>query len=67
MIDATRVLPVIFAVLVLLPPVWLPRHFSFALGVIWLGIGWLATILVTALLHHAIGSARDPSEDEDDA
>ncbi|MTH77360.1 hypothetical protein [Paracoccus aestuariivivens] len=64
MIDATRILPVVLAVVVLLPMVWLPRQFSFATGALWLGFGWLATILVTALLHRAIGST---AEDDDDS
>ncbi|MDT1063667.1 hypothetical protein RM190_17480 [Paracoccus sp. CPCC 101403] len=61
MIDATRILPVVFALLVLIPPIWRPGLFSFATGTIWLAVGWMATILVTAALHHAIGGT-----DEDD-
>ncbi|MBD9525429.1 MULTISPECIES: hypothetical protein [Paracoccus] len=64
MIDATRILPVVFALIVLLPPIWLPHYFSFATGTLWLGTGWFVTILITAILHRAIGSA---SEDDDDS
>ncbi|WP_347266042.1 hypothetical protein [Paracoccus sp. (in: a-proteobacteria)] len=64
--DATRVLPFLFALLVLVPPIWLPQHFSFARGAIWLAVGWAATIAATAALHRALG--RSPAaEDEDDA
>ncbi|SMG28195.1 hypothetical protein SAMN02746000_01602 [Paracoccus sp. J56] len=63
--DATRVLPVLFALLTLLPPMWLPQYFSFARGAVWLAAGWALTIAVTAGLHRAI--ARSRTEDEDDA
>ncbi|WP_423210476.1 hypothetical protein [Paracoccus yeei] len=67
LIDATRMLPFALALVVLVPPVWLPHHFSFAAGTLWLALGWIATIAVTAALHHAIGPARAAPEDEDDA
>ncbi|SMO66339.1 hypothetical protein [Paracoccus laeviglucosivorans] len=67
MIEATRLVPVIFALLVLLPPIWLPARFSFAAGTIWLACGWSLTILATALLHRAIGWSEDAPEDDDDA
>ena len=57
LIDATRMLPFALALVVLVPPVWLPHHFSFATGTLWLALGWIATIAVTAALHHAIGPA----------
>ncbi len=66
MIEATRMVPLAFAILVLLPPVWLPHLFSFATGTLWLALGWLATIATTAALHHAIGQAP-ATEDDDDA
>lgn len=66
MIEATRILPLVFAVIVLLPPVWLPQRFSYATGALWLACGWLGTIAATLLLHRAIG--RGPgAEDDDDA
>lgn len=66
MIEATRILPLVFAFLVLLPPIWLPQRFSYATGAVWLACGWLATIAATALLHGAIGHPTD-AEDDDDA
>ncbi|MDS9468633.1 hypothetical protein RGQ15_13775 [Paracoccus sp. MBLB3053] len=65
MIDATRIMPVVFAIFVLLPPVWLPQKFSFATGTVWLALGWLATIALTAALHRAIGPIRPAEEDDD--
>lgn len=67
MIDATRLLPVVFAIIVLLPPLWLPDRFSFATGTLWLAFGWLLTIAVTAALHRAIGHGGALPEDDDDA
>lgn len=64
MIDATRILPVLLALIFLLPPIWRPASFSFATGTLWLGGGWLATIIVTALLHRKIGNE---AEDDDAA
>lgn len=66
MIEATRLLPIVFALLVLLPPIWLPQQFSFSTGTLWLATGWIATIAITAWLHRAIGHAR-AAEDDDDA
>lgn len=63
--DATRLVTVVFAVLVVVPPVWLPQHFSHARGAVWLALCWTLAIAVTAALHHALG--RTPPEDEDDA
>ncbi|KGJ10756.1 hypothetical protein EQ718_23215 (plasmid) [Paracoccus versutus] len=63
--DAIRVLPVLFAVLAVLPPVWLPQYFSYARGAVWLAASWALTIAATAVLHRAIGRAKP--EDEDDA
>lgn len=63
--DATRVVPVLFALLVLVPPIWLPQHFSYARGALWLVAGWSGTIALTAALHWALG--RPQAEDEDDA
>jgi len=67
MIDATRIVPVAFALLVLVPPIWRPQIFSFATGALWLALGWLATILVTAALHHAIGETAEAADEDDDA
>ncbi|MFT4015266.1 MAG: hypothetical protein QM682_18130 [Paracoccus sp. (in: a-proteobacteria)] len=67
MIEATRILPLVFALAVLLPPIWMPQRFSFGAGVLWLALGWLATILITALLHRAIGRAPPDEEEADDA
>lgn len=66
LLDAARILPVIFALLATVPPLWMPDRFSFALGTIWLAVGWFSTILATALLHHLI-EHRPPSERDDDA
>lgn len=63
--DATRVVPVLFALLAVLPPIWLPHHFSYARGAVWLAVSWALTIAVTAALHRALGRAG--AEDEDDA
>lgn len=67
MIDATRLLPIAFAIIVVLPPIWLPARFSFATGTLWLACGWMLTIAVTAALHRAIGGSGALSEDDDDA
>ena len=66
MIEATRLVPVLMAVAVILPPLWLPQRFSFASGTLWLAGCWLVSIVVTAALNHAIGAIPVP-EDEDDA
>ncbi|WP_323010270.1 hypothetical protein [Paracoccus sp. (in: a-proteobacteria)] len=63
--DAVRVVPVLFALLAVLPPMWLPQYFSYGRGAVWLAVSWALTIAVTAALHHAIG--RGKAEDEDDA
>lgn len=65
MIEATRILPLVFALLVLLPPVWLPHRFSYATGALWLAGSWLATIAATALLNRAIGRGQRPEDDDD--
>ena len=64
MIDATRMVPVAFAILVIVPPLWRPAAFSFATGVLWLGGGWLVTIAITAALNSAIG--RTPGDPDPD-
>lgn len=66
MIEATRLVPALMALAVVLPPIWLPARFSFAGGTLWLALVWLAAILATAALNRAIGATR-PAEDEDDA
>lgn len=63
--EATRLVPVLFAALVLIPPIWLPQYFSFARGAVWLALAWALAIAATAALHAALG--RAPAEDEDDA
>ena len=63
--DALRVLPVVFAMLAVLPPLWLPQYFSYARGAVWLAASWALTIAATAALHRLIG--RGKAEDEDDA
>lgn len=64
--DATRVITVTFALIALLPPMWLPRQFSYGSGAVWLAAGWALVIVATAVIHHAL--ARPPlTEDEDDA
>lgn len=67
LIDAARMLPFVLALAVLVPPMWLPRHFSFGTGTLWLALGWIAVIAATAALHRAIGPARAAPEDDDDA
>ncbi|MTH36420.1 hypothetical protein GL279_17655 [Paracoccus limosus] len=66
MIEATRLVPVLLALAVVLPPLWLPQRFSFAGGTLWLAVGWLTAIVATAALNRAIG-AIPVTEDEDDA
>ena len=66
LLDATRVVTVLFALAALLPPIWLPHYFSYGRGAVWLAVSWTATILLSALLHHAL-ARRDETEDEDDA
>ena len=66
LLDATRVVTALFALATLLPPIWLPQYFSYARGAVWLAVSWTATILLSALLHHAL-ARRDETEDEDDA
>ncbi|WP_018000187.1 hypothetical protein [Paracoccus sp. N5] len=63
--EATRLVPVLLAALVLIPPIWLPQHFSYARGAVWLAVAWALAILATAALHRALG--RPSAEDEDDA
>ena len=66
LLDATRVVTVLFALAALLPPIWLPQYFSYGRGAVWLAACWTLTIAATAALHHAL--ARPPmTEDEDDA
>ena len=63
--EAARLVPVLFAALVLIPPIWLPQYFSHARGAVWLALRWALTIAATALLHRALG--HPSAEDEDDA
>ncbi|KGJ03517.1 hypothetical protein SAMN04487972_11830 [Paracoccus halophilus] len=63
--DATRVVMAAFALAALLPPIWLPQYFSYALGTVWLAATWSLTILATAALHRIL--TQPPAEDEDDA
>ena len=64
--DATKVLSAVFALLAILPPLWLPQYFSFARGAVWLAACWTGTILATAALHRALARPH-PAEDDDDA
>ena len=66
LLDATRVVTALFALAALLPPIWLPHHFSYGRGAVWLAVSWTATIGLSALLHHAL-ARTDETEDEDDA
>ncbi|CAM3127341.1 hypothetical protein SAMN04488021_104109 [Paracoccus aminovorans] len=63
--EATRVVPVLFAVMALVPPIWLPQYFSHARGAVWLALSWALAIVATAALHRALGPPS--AEDEDDA
>lgn len=64
--DATRVVAALFALAALLPPIWLPQHFSYGRGAVWLALVWTLTITATAALHRALGR-RPAAEDDDDA
>lgn len=52
--DAARVLPVLSVLLILLPVWWLPAHFSFAFGAIWLFLIWAGLILLVWALHRGL-------------
>ncbi|WP_252733354.1 hypothetical protein [Paracoccus marinaquae] len=52
--DAARVLPVVSALLVLLPVWWMPRLISFAAGAAWFFGLWAALILAVWALHRAL-------------
>ncbi len=52
--DAARVLPVLAAVLFLLPVMWAPKAVSFGAGVVGLFALWAALILAIRALHHAL-------------
>ena len=66
LLDATRVVTVLFALAALLPPIWLPHYFSYGRGAVWLAVSWTTTILVSAALNHALARPAE-TEDEDDA
>ena len=52
--DAARVLPVLSAVLVLLPVWWAPALVSVADGVLWFFVLWAGLILAVWALHRAL-------------
>ena len=66
LLDATRVVTVLFALAALLPPIWLPHYFSYGRGAVWLAVSLTTTILVSAALNHALARPAE-TEDEDDA
>lgn len=55
--DAARVLPVLAAVLVLVPVWWVPEQVSFAAGAVWLFGLWAALIGAIWVLHRALHRA----------
>lgn len=52
--DAARVLPMLAALLLLVPVWWIPGRVSFAAGAVWLFGLWAALILATWMLHRAL-------------
>ena len=55
--DAARVLPVLAAVLILVPVWWTPALVSFAGGAVWLFSIWAALIAAVWALHRALARA----------
>ena len=60
--DATRLLPVLAIIAVILPVWWLPGAVSFARGATWIFSLWAGLILATAALHLAIARADRAAE-----
>lgn len=52
--DAARVLPVVAALLVVVPVWWFPEQVSFAGGAVWLFGLWAALIVAVWALHRAL-------------
>lgn len=73
--DAARVLPVLAALLLLVPVWWVPAEVSFAAGAVWLFALWAGLILAVWALHRALrgadvarpGVAEVIAPDDDDA
>ena len=55
--DAARVLPVLAAMLILVPVWWVPALVSFAAGAVWLFGVWAVLIVAVWALHHALRRA----------
>ena len=55
--DAARVLPVLAAVLILVPIWWVPDQVSFAGGTVWFFGLWAGLIAAIWALHHALRRA----------
>lgn len=55
--DAARVLPMLAAILVLVPVWWIPAQVSFAAGAVWLFGLWAGLILAIFVLHRALRRA----------
>lgn len=53
--EAARVVPVVFALLTLLPMLWRPAQMSFSFGAVWLVGVWAVTIALSAILFRALG------------
>ena len=73
--DAARVLPVLAAILVLVPVWWMPAQVSFAAGAVWLFGLWAGLIAAIWALHRALRRAdaatlrasREIAGEDDDA
>lgn len=55
--DAARVLPVLAALLVVVPVWWVPGRVSFAAGAVWLFSLWAVLIVLIWALHRALRRA----------
>ncbi|TWI38339.1 hypothetical protein [Paracoccus sulfuroxidans] len=59
--EAARMVPVVFALLTLLPMLWRPAQMSFSFGAVWLVSVWAITILISAILFRMLGRSQpDP-------
>lgn len=59
--DAARVLPVLAAVLLLVPVWWVPASLSYAGGAVWLFAAWAVLIALVWALHRALLRAEAAS------
>ncbi|MDO5529746.1 MAG: hypothetical protein Q4F71_10115 [Paracoccus sp. (in: a-proteobacteria)] len=56
--DAARVLPAVSLLLCVVPVIWTPKAMSFAGGAIWFFAVWLAIVVLSGVLHLALGRQR---------